>query len=330
MEKKRKDKKRFIRYAIFALIIVFFLSTALLLLEIWEKQQGRFPEELISDETIVEYNGERYVPKDNVESFLVMGLDKFDKNVSSDSYNNDKQADFLLLFVFDNSSKKCTAIHINRDTMVDMNVLGVAGQKIDTVNKQIALAHTYGNGKEVSCRNTADAVTELLGIKVNHYISLTMDSVPFYNDLVGGVEVTVLDDFTGIDDSLVKNKTVTLSGEQALKYVRTRKGLEDSSNSTRMERQKQYLKALHSKTLQCIEEKEDFIIHASVRMSEYMVSDRSVNQLQELANKFTTYEFVGIRDIAGESVVGEEYMEFYPDENSVKETVMDLFYKIKD
>ena len=75
-----------------------------------------------------------------------------------------------------------------------------------------------------------------------------MDAVPVFNDLVGGVEIEVLDDFTGIDDTLVKGKTVTLMDEHALHYVRTRKDLEDSSNSTRMKRQQQYINALYEKT----------------------------------------------------------------------------------
>ena len=37
----------------------------------------------------------------------------------------------------------------------------------------------------------------LMDVKIDHYISLTMDSVAVMNDLVGGVEVTVLDDFLG-------------------------------------------------------------------------------------------------------------------------------------
>ena len=120
--------------------------------------------------------------KSDVETFLVMGLDKASGTASSDSYNNDKQADFLMLLVFDNATKKCSAIHINRDTMAEVDILGVAGEKIDTVKKQIALAHTYGNGKNVSCQNTADAVSRLLhDVKVNHYISLALDSVAIFN-----------------------------------------------------------------------------------------------------------------------------------------------------
>jgi LCP family protein required for cell wall assembly len=233
-----------------------------------------------------------------------------------------------MLFVFDNETKQCTAIHINRDTMVDVHVLGVAGNKIDTLTRQIALAHTYGNGRDISCRNTANSVSSLLkGVKVNHYLSVMMDAVPIFNDLVGGVEVVVLHDFTGIDDTLVKGETVTLMGEQALRYVRTRNGLEDSTNSTRMERQQQYINALYQATQKCIADNDEFIVDASLTMSDYTVSDRSVTQLQALAEKFNQYEFLGIQGIAGESKMGEEYIEFYPDENALMELVVRLFYE---
>ncbi len=330
MRKNGEEKRKYFRYAVIAISVVFLLTCALLLLELWEKGRSRFPEQDITHAT-VSYGGTEYVLKDNVETFLVMGLDKFEGGSASDSYNNDKQADFLMLFVLDKEAEKCTAIHINRDTMANMSVLGVAGQKIDTVNKQIALAHTYGNGREVSCRNTSDAVSELLmGVKVNHYISVTMDSVSILNDLVGGVELTVLEDFTGIDDTLVMGETVTLTGEHALNYVRTRYGLDDSANSTRMERQKQYVQALYEKTLKCIEDDDEFIVNASLEMSDYIVSDRSVTQLQELMKKITKYEFSGIEALEGESVVGEKFMEFYPKDESINEIVIELFYTPKD
>ena len=329
MGKKRNGKRKLMRYLSIALLIIFLLTGAFLLLELWEKRQGNFPEQEPQD-TAIEYNGDKYVINESVESFLIMGLDKFEDAIDNESYNNNQQADFLMLLVFDNEEKKCTAIHLNRDTMVDMNILGVAGQKVGTVYKQLALAHTYGNGKDVSCRNTADAVSGLLnGVKVNHYLSITMDAVPVLNDLLGGVEVTVLDDFTGIDDSLKKGETVTLHGEQALTYVRTRYGLEDSSNSTRMVRQKQYLNAIYDKAMLRIEEDDEFVVEAFVKLADYIVSDRSVNQLQELTKKLSQYELTEIDSIEGNSKVKNGLMEFYPDADSVDEIVFDLFYKKK-
>ena len=199
------------------------------------------------------------------------------------------------------------------------------------VNKQLALAHTYGNGREVSCRNTADAVSSMLyNITVNHYVSVTMDSVPVYNDLVGGVEVTVLDDFTGIDDELVKGETVTLKGEKALTYIRSRKGLDDSSNSTRMVRQRRYLDALYKKSIECKNSDENFVLTAVLQMADFMVSDCSSNQLTELAQTIIDYEFTEIRTIEGDNVVGEVHMEFFPDVDSLKKNVVELFYVPKN
>ena len=39
---------------------------------------------------------------------------------------------------------------------------------------------------------------------------------------------------------------------------------------------------------------------------------------------------MGINDIDGELKKGEKFMEFYPNEEAVKKTVIDLFYKLKD
>jgi len=329
MRKTRHSKRRIIQCSCIALLVVIFFSAALLVLKIWEKSQGKFPETGYSN-PVIEYNGEEYVINENVETLLILGLDKYESDEVVDSYINDQQADFLLLLVFDNDSKKMSAIQINRDTMADVNILGVAGNKVNTVKKQIALAHTYGNGRDVSCRNTADAVSSLLmGAKVDHYASLKMDAISFYNDLVGGVEVTVLHDFTGVDNTLVKGEKVILRGEQALTYVRARQGIEDSSNSTRMERQRQYLSALYDKSIQCAKDDDSFIIDASVKMSDLIISDRSVTQIQEIARKIADYEFSGIISLEGESKVGEEFMEFYPDEGFIKETVIELFYTPK-
>ena len=303
-----------------------FLS--LTVLAVWDHYRFSFSSNG-KDDGVLEYQGKEYVLKDGVETFLVLGLDKFQDAPSSDSYNNDNQADFLMLFVIDNNEKKISVLQINRDTMVDVNILGLNGNKVSTVTEQIALAHTYGNGKDVSCRNTADSVSSLLlGMKVQHYISLKMDAVSAFNDLVGGVTLEVMDDFPN-DPALKKGQTVTLTGAQALAYVRARQGMEDNSNIARMARQRQYVETLYHQTMYCMENDEEFIVNASLQMKDYLVSDRSVTQMQQLADKFSTYEFVEIGTLRGESRVGERFMEFYADADHVQEIVVQLFYELK-
>lgn len=332
MSKTSKIKIRVLKAVTFLLLFVLLASSALLFLHFFDKQQGNFTSQSIEDfGTKIQYDGRSYVLKENIQTLLIMGLDKYDGAVDNSGYNNNQQADFVILLVFDNDSSKCSAIQINRDAMTEINILGVAGEKVGTVTKQIALAHTYGNGREVSCRNVANAASKLLlNTKIDHYMSLTMDSVATVNDAVGGVEVKVLDDFVGIDDSLIMGETVTLQGEQALRYVRSRYGMDDSTNSNRMIRQRQYLKALYTKFLQKSENNETFIAETSVKMADYLVSDCSVNQLERMFQKFSTYEFTDIYPLEGEYKVGEEFMEFYADEDSVKKTVIDLFYEPKD
>lgn len=323
---KKLNRKKLLRAVCAVLAVVIVVTVALLILRHWENQQGSIPIATPVDNTVT-YKGEKYTKK-SVETMLFLGLDKYEGEIDNSSYNNDQQSDFLMLFVIDNKNSTCSAIHINRDTMAEISVLGLAGEKVGTVNKQLALAHTYGDGGKQSCRNTAEAVSKVLGgLEIHDYISVTMDAVPAINDAVRGVTVTVLDDFTGIDDTLIKGETVTLAGEQALNYVRVRYGLDDSSNKNRMERQRQYINAFIDKVSLMAEDDEAFIIDSVSELSEYMVSNCSVTELESFFKNISSYEFEDIYYLEGENRMGETYIEFYPDEDSVDEIVMSLFYE---
>jgi len=319
-----------LRVGAVALVIIFLISLLMLMANLFEKHNSQYDGDgVILEETVI-HNGKKFVLNDNVETILMLGLDKFDGD-KNESYNNDKQADFLMLFVLDHKEQTCRAIHLNRDAMVEMNILGVAGDKVGSVTKQLALAHTYGNGKEVSCRNTANAVSKMLmGVEIDHYVSVTMDAVSTYNDFIGGVTLEVMDDFTGIDDSLVKGEVVSLTGEQALVYVRSRYGLDDPTNNSRMKRQKQYLETLYEKTHQLISEDETFISQAALTVADYLVSDCSGNKLEDLLKRISNYELNTIIDIPGKTVMGEKFLEFYPDKGSINEIVIESFYKMEE
>ena len=325
----RDVKYNYLKYIAIALVIVFFVTVALLLIQEWDRRQGHFPASG-NGNGVVTYNGNEYVLKDNIETFLLLGLDKYEGTDSADSHESGIQADFLMLFVFDNKTNQSTAIHINRDTITKINRLSVGGSTVvGSVQKQIALAYNYANtdNDKIRCRNTKDSVEHLLnGMKVNHYLSVTMDAIPASCDLVGGVEVTVLDDFTGIDDTLIKGETVTLTGEQALCYVRARKGLEDSSNTARMARQQQYINALYEKVHARMAADEEFVIELATTMDQYVVYDSSNQKMQKIAEKLGEYEFLGIRDIEGETRYGDEFVEFHADTDSIWQIVIDLFY----
>ncbi len=323
-------KSRYIRAGMIVLSVVLLFSVALLALSIWESHQGGYNGSSYVDSSAIEYDGKEYVRRDDIETVLIIGLDKFEDEVDNSSFDNSQVADFLVLMILDKKNSTWSSIHINRDTMAEVNQLSISGQTIGTKEMQIALAHTEGNGKEVSCRNVADAVSKLLGgIKIDRYVSMTMDTVTVYNDMVGGVELEIMDDFSNIDPALVKGETVKLNGQQALEYVRTRYGLEDSSNIRRMERQRQYMGALYEKTLSNIDEDEEFIIKSTAKLFGYMVTNCTLNKLQSIASNVSEYTFTKTYTIEGEAVAGEEFMEFYPDKDALNKLVFDIFYKEK-
>ena len=172
------------------------------------------------------------------------------------------------------------------------------------------------------------AVSNLLyGVEVDHYVSMTMDGVALLNDLVGGVTLEVLDDFSGIDDTLVQGETVTLQGQQALTYVRSRGGLEDSSNLHRMERQRQYLSALQGQLSSKAQSDEGFTLEALLQLNEYLVSDCTVEQLSALGDNLAQYKVNDILTTQGEAQAGEEFMEFTVDETALQQLVLDVFYE---
>ena len=326
------SKNKSLKYILIALIVIFLVTSALLFLEFWDKNHGNFQDNgTVSG--VVEYKGTKYELKDNIETFLIMGLDRFSDQTVADSHSDGVQADFLMLFVINNETKQYTAVHINRDTMTRVNKLSVGGASVvNYFTKQIALAYDYANtdNDRIRCGNTKESVEYLLhGVKVNHYLSIVMDAIPVINDFVGGVEVTLLDDFTDIDESYTEGATVTLRGDQALSYVRARMSMNTPTNTARMERQRQYITALYDKTIFCMKNDDGFAASLVERIDEYIAYDSSTQRMNAFVEKFDEYEFLGIREIEGEAVVGEKYMEFYPDDDSIWKIIIDLMYEPK-
>lgn len=322
--------------AILAAVLV--LLAGMLLLQRWENTQDA-PVSSSGEVSSVEagapvdgreityYNGTAYAKREDLETVLLLGVDKFEGE-TPEGYVNNQQADFLLLLVMDKQNETCTPIQLNRDTMTQIQILGVTGEPAGTFTGQLALAHTYGSGEEDSCENTVLAVSNLLyGMEIDHYVSLTMDGVALLNDLVGGVTVEVLDDFSGIDDSLMQGEIVTLKGQQALTYVRSRGGMEDSSNLHRMERQRQYLAALQQQLKAAVRQEDGFTLDALLQLNEYMVSDCTVDQLSDLGDSLAAYQVSDILTTPGDAQEGEEFIEFTVDEAALQQLVMDVFYE---
>ena len=288
------------------------------------------PYETEDIDPVIYFDGKPYVHKKNLETFLFMGIDKYGESEEVTGYRNHEQVDVLMLCIVDHDEKTYQVLQINRDTYTKIPHIGAAGDRIGEIDAQIALAHTYGTGQKDSCEYTAEAVSMLLmDEKVDHYISLKLDSIAILNKSVGGVEVTIPVDMTMVDPEMQKDKTMVLSDKQAEFFVRSRGRLEDDTNVSRMGRQDTYLHAWREKAKQKMNADAGFALDLIADLSYYMVADQDLNGLSKLSGYLADYEYLGKIKIDGETKNGKEFLEFYPDQEALKKIVMDLFYEEK-
>ena len=270
-------------------------------------------------------DGELCYPKTGVKNYLIMGIDKFGED--EDALG---QADFLMVLSFDSNTKTYTMVSINRDTMVDVDEYdGFGGHRV--VNKQIALSYSKSGGDGLvdkkNCINTEKAVSRILcGMKFDGYMSMTMDAVAILVDSLGGIRITIDEDLTSVDERLVVGE-VLLDGELALKYVRARGGLVDSSNIARMNRQERFLQAFFAKVSET-ELGETRLLGIYDQIRPYICNDSGDVGYEKLFSKLSEYSAGDKISLKGEAKIGDGgYVEFDVDEAHVKEVVLDVFYE---
>ena len=273
----------------------------------------------------VTYNGRTYRQRPDLETYLLMGVDTSGEGLGVNSYAGGGQADVQMVVVLDNANRTWQMLQLNRDSIVQVPVRGVQGDIIAYEDEQLALAYYYGDGREQSCENTVLTVSALLdGQTIDGYAAVNMDAVGIITDMVGGVTLTVTSDFSAIDPTLVEGETITLYGDQALTYVRSRYNIDDETNLARMARQRQYLAALEEKLRQ---QDGDFVASAYEELADSMVTNIGSGTAVEIAQRLQEYTELPLRTIDGENVVEGEHWAYHLDQDSLQQTILELFYQ---
>ena len=326
MEKQRK---------ILILVLAAILLTGIVLyggLLFWESTV-LYPEngeEAVSSSKTVVTDGKSYFPRQDITVILLMGIDEDGPVRDSLSYNNMGEADMVALLILDEKEENCKILTLNRDTMMSIPILGLGGKTAGTKVAQLALAHTYGSGLEDSCENTRKTVSDFLqGIAIDYYIAMNRDGVAILNDAVGGGTVTVTGDFAGAEEPIPTGR-VTLRGNQALTFVQTRKGIGDNLNLSRMERQKAYMEGYVKAFKEQVRKDENLVLSTYEAVAPYIVSDLPLSTLSGLAERCRDYSVERIISPEGRNVLGEQYYEFYVDEQKLDRLVLELFYAPKE
>ena len=259
-------------------------------------------------------NGNIYSYYHDFETYLIMGTDK--TGADSKVYQG-SMSDFLMLVIVDKTDNNYSFLPINRDTMSEVRLIQDDGTGVATAELQLCTAHWYGGNAEQSCANTVESISKLFGgLKINGYYAIPMDEIPKLNHSVGGVTVTLLEDFQDIDRQMKKGETLALSDEQAYRYIHDRYGVGDEKNTSRMKRQQQYMEAFFGQLFREFEQT--------------ATTNLTAKKISGLTNRLIKGTQKGFFEIKGTSKIGKalgdgiDHAEFYPD----KESIIDVMTKI--
>lgn len=334
---KKAVKIILIILAILLALLIALSGTYLILHSIGKKQfhaadQHLSAEEIKDDieinEDEVTYNDKTYILNKNIVTILFMGVDKdnIDENLG---YGQSGQADSIFAAAIDTKTGSIKIIPISRETMVDVNLYSETGDYVGVEKKQICLAYAYGNTPKESSENVLNSARRALyGINISSYVTIDLEGMSIITDTIGGVRLTSIEDMKLSTMTVTEGQSILLKGKDAISYIRSREQDVDANNR-RMARQKQFLSAFASQAGNQILSNFSKLGTYYNMMTPYTSTNLSFSQITYLASSFLTAD-IGSQfqyaTISGETVKGEEWVEFYPDKDNLLQVIMDTFY----
>lgn len=326
MRPERGSRRRVLIGILIAVLLIALFGAAVYLIE----QRGLLDEQYgdsgdwgsgEAEQFSLELNDREYVSSDDIDAFLVIGKD--DPKEGEAGFNGE-MADFLVLVLMDNTTKKYGFYQINRDTITYVDVLDENGNSEGAVTQQICIAHWYGQDAEMRNANTVRAASNLFGgLPIDGYYSIKMSDMGLINDAIGGVVVDIEEDMTNVDPAFVKGASVLLKGDQAEKFVRARMSVGEGTNEERMGRQSQYMQKAYNLIMNQLRERPEYINDLYQELHGIVETDSGSKDLSSIADRMINYESEGIIRLQGESTIGNnlpdglDHAEFYPDGQSI-------------
>ena len=282
----------------------------------------------------VRHDGKVYEYNDDILTFLFLGIDKMDKVTPNPDLVSGGQSDAIFLLVVDTAAKDMCLVGVNRDTIVDIRMVGIGEDGEDIIYPaQLTVQHGFGDGMEGSCKLTEEAVSKLFyDLPIHGYVSFNMGGIADLNDAIGGVELEILEDLPNVHKNWTKGTQVKLEGMDAFYYVKYRDTTIFESARNRLARQKQYLGVFAKQAIAAT--KKDITLPVTLygTLKDYIVTDISIGEMTYLASELANYQFDvdEIYTMEGTTISGEIFEEFYPDKDALRDLIIQVFYREVD
>lgn len=293
-----------------------------------------------SVETAVVYNRNTYAYKKGLINILVLGIDGEGNLYDGHTAGNMGQSNAIYLLSIDTINKKISVIGIPRDTMTSVRFFDQDGSLTTVNTAQIAVQYAFGSDIDDSLNLTANAVSKLLyNVSIDRVMALSINSIGIINDAIGGVDVTIENDFTDesgeiLEESFIKGNTVHLEGDSARIFVQERDCNIAGSAMDRLSRQEQYFEKFIPKAKKAVKRNVFLGIDICNKLDKkgMMYTDMSMSEIAYVISEVLKcdFSFDEIKTISGKIKYGKQYEEYHVDFEKLRQMVMDTFYeKIK-
>ena len=285
-----------------------------------ETPEGGSYDNTVTDGTI-EYNGMKYKLNRDLETTLFLGVDYGSEDDQDSHIGNGQRADTAFLFITDKAANTTKVLSINRDTITNVEGYDDKGDLIYTKPMQITLQYAFGDSPKRSCYLMKKAVSNLLyETPIDGCISITLEGVNVIVDKIGGIDLTMPEDYSYIDPRYTEGAAVKLSGPDVEHFIRYRDTEVMGSNADRMKRQSWLIGELFKK-LRALGSS-DMIESLMDAADEYIESDLSGETIKLISG--SQMDQVTI-NLPGEYTEGV-HDEYHVDEEALKELVINTFY----
>ena len=244
----------------------------------------------------------------------MLGVDSLDSRKADNA-----RSDTIMVVNVDCKSGKVNIISIPRDTYSS-----IKGYKKTKINHSFK----YG-GSEL----TLDTVNNLLGTDIKYYVTVDYRFVEDVVDKIGGVTVDVPLDMNYEDPTAdpplkidIKEGTQTLKGNDAIGFLRYRKGYPDADLG-RVKAQQQFMSSLLSKM-----KEPKTLLKAPLLMSSYVNYSENNIPAKKLAKIAIKMRGITSEDIVTNTLPGiPKYMGgvsyFVPDDNKIQVMLLENNFK---
>lgn len=290
-----------------------------------EQTEETEPEVMEVMERTIHRDGVTWRYNSHLKTVLFMGIDSKATVQSHEVLGNGGRADVILLLVMDSDAQTTQIVEISRDTITKVDVYSQQQEKLYSGNMQINMQYAFGNNPARSCSLMKNRIFKLLyELPIDSYCSMTMDGISAAVDSVGGLTLTLDEDWTEIDPSYTAGATVHLNGAQAERFIRYRDLEHVEGNAVRMERHGWLIQELFR---QMRKDGSLDLVKMFRQMSEYLETDMDADTILNLSHYSLQPE---ILELPGEVTAGEFHAEYHLDEPALQQMLLELFYKPVD